>query len=91
MAGKSTLYKCRGHFILSYGLPNNGKGRGIATPLFGDSDHLFPLTPFLYHPAKVRYKNVTICARVQEADGENVVALVPLVIPFATAQRTAGE
>lgn len=33
-------------------------------------------------------RKVMICARVQVSDGENVVALVPPVIPFSTAQST---
>ena len=37
-----------------------------------------------------RQMNVTICALVQWASGLNVVALVPVVMPFFTAQRTAS-
>ena len=37
-----------------------------------------------------RYRNVTIWARVQGAAGANVVALVPLVTPSATAHWTAA-
>ena len=37
-----------------------------------------------------RYRNVTIWARVQGASGANVVALVPLVTPSATAHWTAA-
>ena len=37
-----------------------------------------------------RYMKVTIWARVQGALGLNVVALVPEVIPSATAQATAS-
>ena len=36
-----------------------------------------------------RQRNVKICALVQVASGENVVSLVPDVIPFAIAQLTA--
>ena len=36
-----------------------------------------------------RYKNVTICPRVQLLFGLKVVSLVPFVIPFVTAQQTA--
>ena len=47
-----------------------------------------------YHAPQVfsrisRYRNVTICPRVQVFSGLNVVSLVPFVIPFVTAQRTA--
>ena len=37
-----------------------------------------------------RYRNVTIWPRVQGLPGLNVVALVPLVISFFTAQSTAS-
>jgi len=37
-----------------------------------------------------RQRKVTVCARVQESLGLNVSALVPEVIPFSTAQRTAS-
>ena len=40
--------------------------------------------------AKSRYRNVTICARVQVSFGLNVVALVPFVTFPATAQKTAS-
>ena len=43
------------------------------------------------YSANARYRNVTICARVQVSSGENVVALVPLVTPVSTAQLTALE
>lgn len=36
-----------------------------------------------------RYKKVTICPRVQTLPGEKVVAEVPEVTPFSTAQATA--
>ena len=36
-----------------------------------------------------RYRKVTICPRVQVSSGLNVVPLVPFVMPFSTAQRTA--
>lgn len=36
-----------------------------------------------------RYRNVTICPRVQLMSGLKVVSLVPFVIPFVTAQQTA--
>ena len=36
-----------------------------------------------------RYRNVTIWPRVQGLSGENVFAVVPLVMFFDTAQRTA--
>ena len=39
--------------------------------------------------AKARYRNVTICARVQFALGLKVVAVVPPVMPFPVAHRTA--
>ena len=35
------------------------------------------------------YRNVTICALVQGSSGLNVLALVPCVMFFDTAQRTA--
>ena len=35
------------------------------------------------------YRNVTICPRVQVLSGEKVVAEVPEVMPFSTAQLTA--
>ena len=41
-----------------------------------------------YSPRK-RYRNVTIWARVQSLLGEKVVAVVPTVIPFSKAHRTA--
>ena len=40
--------------------------------------------------AKYRYRKVTICARTQSASGLKVVADVPLVTSFATAQFTAS-
>lgn len=39
--------------------------------------------------AMSRYRKVTICARVQGLLGEKAVALVPVVMPHSTAQRTA--
>lgn len=36
-----------------------------------------------------RYRNITICPRVQALAGPNVVLLVPDVMPFASAQATA--
>ena len=36
-----------------------------------------------------RYRNATICARVQTALGLKVVSVVPLVIPFSTAHSIA--
>ena len=36
-----------------------------------------------------RYRNVTIWDRVQDSSGEKVDSLVPVVIPFSAAQRTA--
>ena len=36
------------------------------------------------------YRNVTICPRVQGLSGLNVLALVPLVMFFDTAQSTAS-
>ena len=41
-------------------------------------------------PDKALYRNVTISARVQSAFGLNVVADVPFVTLFATAQLTAS-
>ena len=38
----------------------------------------------------MRYKKVTIWARVQVSFGLNVVSLVPLVMPCCTAQATAA-
>lgn len=40
--------------------------------------------------ARVRYRKVTISARVQIRFGLNVVPLVPMVISLPTAQRTAS-
>ena len=40
--------------------------------------------------AMLRYRNVTICALVQVSLGLNLFVLVPLVIPFSTAQRMAS-
>lgn len=40
--------------------------------------------------ARVRYRKVTISARVQIRFGLNVVLLVPTVISLPTAQRTAS-
>ena len=37
-----------------------------------------------------RYRNVTICARVQGASGLKVFAPVPPVMPFSAAQSTAS-
>lgn len=37
-----------------------------------------------------RYRKLTICARVQEASGPKESAAMPLVMPFATAHRTAS-
>ena len=42
-----------------------------------------------HEPLRLRYRNVTICPRVQELAGENAVADVPVVMPFSLAQRTA--
>lgn len=39
--------------------------------------------------AKLRNRNVTICARMQSASGEKVVPEVPSVIPSLAAHRTA--
>ena len=39
--------------------------------------------------AMVRYRNVTTWARLQFSVGLKVVAVLPLVIPFSTAHRTA--
>ncbi len=36
-----------------------------------------------------RCRKVTICARLQSADGLKAVAEVPVVMPFCTAQSTA--
>lgn len=36
-----------------------------------------------------RYRNATACARDTVASGSKVVAAVPLVTPFSTAQATA--
>ena len=41
------------------------------------------------YSAKARHKKVTICARVQSLLGLKVVALVPPVMPFSAAHRTA--
>ena len=38
-----------------------------------------------------RYRKVTICPRVQRLSGENVAAVVPLVIRFSVAQRTGTQ
>lgn len=46
-----------------------------------------PLT--LGEPAE-RYRNVTICPRVQGAYGEKLVLLVPFVMPRSTAHCTAS-
>ena len=35
-----------------------------------------------------RHRKARVCARVQEAFGENVIDDVPVVIPFSTAQST---
>lgn len=43
----------------------------------------------VYSPSS-RWRNVTICPRVQGAAGLNLVLEVPLVIPWATAQQTAS-
>lgn len=40
--------------------------------------------------AIARYRKETICPRVQTLSGEKVVAEVPLVIPFSTAQATGS-
>ncbi len=37
-----------------------------------------------------RHKKVKICALLQVASGENVALLVPLVMFFSTAHRTAS-
>ena len=48
------------------------------------------LPPALGEPA-ARHRNVTICARVQDASGLKVVSEVPEVMPFSTAQATASS
>ena len=40
--------------------------------------------------AMARYRNVMICARVQVVLGENVVSVVPEVMPSWTAHATAS-
>ena len=42
-----------------------------------------------YSPPKQLNKKVTICARVQSLLGLKVVAVVPPVMPFSAAHRTA--
>ena len=39
----------------------------------------------------VRYRSVTTSALVQAASGENVVSLVPFVMPRSVAQATASR
>lgn len=55
--------------------------------LVGTSLKLLPLTEG--EPA-ARYKKVTVWARFTVAFGAKVSALVPLVMPFSTAHRTAS-
>ena len=43
-----------------------------------------------YSSPRQRYRNVTICARVQSASGLNLSSPVPPVTPLAAAQATAG-
>ena len=43
----------------------------------------------MVHPAQ-RYKNVTICARVQTSSGAKRPAPTPMVTPFPAAHATAG-
>jgi len=50
--------------------------------------HLPNLGPIYF--TRYRYKNVTICARVQPSAGLKAVALVPEVISSLTAQSTAS-
>lgn len=45
----------------------------------------------VHYWANARYRNVTICARVQVVSGEKVVGVVPPVTPASTAQLTASE
>ena len=45
----------------------------------------------LFYSAKARHRKVTIWARVQVVPGAKVVAVVPLVTPWFTAQFTASE
>ena len=71
-----------------------------AIPAFFDvkEDDRFPrgavifsgLVPACHAARMARKRNVTISARVQVLSGLNVFALVPLVMPFATAQSTAS-
>lgn len=42
----------------------------------------------LYYLAKALYRNVTTWARLQMLSTPKMVALIPLVTPFSTAQRT---
>ena len=44
-----------------------------------------------FHQLYALYRNATTCPRVQVSSGLNVVALVPLVMPSATAQATASS
>ena len=68
----------------------NTKGTPIGVPLFVwlfnmRSVHILLFSPYL----TALCRKVTICALVQVSSGENVVALVPNVMPFCTAQATA--
>lgn len=60
--------------------------RPMAAALLSCCDALLPAG----HPAKARYRKVTISARVQVDPGAKVVALVPVVTPVSTAQSTAS-
>ena len=59
---------------------------------FFDGSSFFVSSVFatvVFADARARFKKVTICPLVQVSFGENVVADVPLVTPFLTAQETA--
>ena len=47
------------------------------------------LCAVLFYPFMARYRKVTIWPLVQVSSGAKVVGVVPLVIPFSTAQATA--
>ena len=52
---------------------------------------IFTFTSSSEYYARSRYRNVTICPRLQSLNGPNSVELIPEVMPFSTAQATELE